>query len=343
MAAALPAVAGSVVSGIIGQAGRNASSGASGAQEAILRDSYAALQKIGLPPDQSAAIIKEQFKQAGILTPESEQAILAGPSKMAGVKADQGLVNTQKEALQAIAQRGKVGLAPEDRAAMNQLREQVAQDEEAKRQQIMQSMQARGMGGAGAELAAQLQSSQSSTNRAAQGGDVLAGQASQRALQALSQSGTLAGNIRNQDVSEQAMRAQAEDQLNRFNTTAQQQAQQRNVQARNTAQEANLINQQTVSNKNVDMANAEKLRQLSAQQAYWDNKYKQATGQQVPAQKLAENYGQQATNTQNQYANLGETFRGIATEGVKAFQKPKDETTTKNTTDDYLSKFASQS
>lgn len=329
MASALPAIAGSVVSGIIGQAGRSASSGDRDAANRAAQEAYQALQNIGLPPDLSTPIILQQFQQAGMLTPELEQTIRQGPSKLAEIKADQGLVDTQKEALEAIKQRGKVGLTPEDRAALNQVREQVAQDEEAKRQQIMQSMQARGQGSSGANLAAQLMSSQASTNRAARGSDELAAQASRRALEAMATSGQLAGQMRTQDIGEQSTRARAEDELNRFNTTNRQNVQARNVGYQNMAQEQNLQRQQGISDKNIALANAEKQRQADAKRQYWTDRAYQATGQANQATNQANYRNQQAALTQNQYANLGTTFGNLSSGIVKSLQeKPEDEVNT---------------
>lgn len=261
-------VAANLVGGI---AAREASRGALGEARNAMIEAQEELNRIGMPPDLSKKIIFEQFQQAGILTPELETEILAGPSKVGEITEDASLRDTQKEALQLLQQRGKGGLTPEDRAALNQIRNEIARDTEAKRQQIMQNFQARGQGGSGAELIAALQASQSGTNQASQEGDRLAAMSSANALNAINQAGTLGGSIRGQDFDVNSARAAAQDALEQFNVQNRSNVQQRNVGARNAAQEANLNAAQNISNANIGMENQERLRQNEAQRTYWQD------------------------------------------------------------------------
>ena len=162
------------------------------AQE-LLKEAQKDIERVGAPPDLSREIILNKFKQAGLYKPELEQAIDLQQSKVSQIKEDASLRDAQTQALQMIMQRGRTGLTAEDRAAFNKLRAETARDSEAKRQQIMQSYQARGMGGAGAELAAQLQSAQGEVDRAAAGGDEIAAVASRNALQAMLSGGQQIG------------------------------------------------------------------------------------------------------------------------------------------------------
>ena len=229
-------------------------------------------QMMGSVPDQQKPILYEQLKAQGILTPELEKQIQLGESQVSQIQEDPSLKAAQMEALQGIQARGKVGLTPEDRARLNEIRQQTAGDTEAKRQQIMQTMQARGQGGSGAELMAQLQSAQGGSNQEANQGLQLGGLSSQNALNALAQSGQLGGQIRGQDFGIAQQKAAAADAVSQFNAQNQVSQQARNVASANQAQQANLTNAQRIADANTSQANAEKYRQAMAPTAMWQQR-----------------------------------------------------------------------
>jgi hypothetical protein len=145
------------------------------------------------------------------------------------------------DALQSIADAG--GLTAADEAVMNRLRTDTAQADRGRREAILQNMQARGMGGSGNELLAQLQSSQAATDRQAQADMDLAGLAQDRALQAIMQKGGLAGDLRSQAFSEDAARAQAADNIAQFNAGLAQQGSFANAGILNNLALQNAANQ----------------------------------------------------------------------------------------------------
>lgn len=299
---AIAAAAAPIVTGIIGN---HISSGDRGNAEASAQAALQALMSAGYPPDTSKALVLEQFKQAGILTPEAEQSIMMGPSKVAGITEDPALRDSQMSALELLSQRATGGLNPEDRAKLNEIRNQLATEQNAKQQQIVQQFQMRGMGGSGAELAAALSSSQAGANQASQEGDRLAAMASQNALEAATRSGQLGGQVRSQDFDVNKTRSSAEDEMNRFNIQNQVAQQQRNVAARNRSGELNLGNQQDVMNKNTGMYNTELNRQNEARATDWRNKMDYAAtlaGGHRSEQKRFEDRGQQ---TRDQYGAIG--------------------------------------
>ena len=91
------------------------------------------------------------------------------------------------------------GLDPQARAMEAQGQRDSAEFEKGQRGAILNDAQARGVGGGGAELAAQLQAQQAGANRSAIVGQQSAAAARARALQAMSEYSALAGGIRNQD------------------------------------------------------------------------------------------------------------------------------------------------
>lgn len=296
------AVAAPIVGGIIGSMSAKKSRKAAAAAAAA---AYAELEKIGMPPDLSKEIIMQQFSSQGILDPEMEQEISMQASRLAEVKEDPSLRNAQLDVLSTLGGVSRGGLRAEDRAAYNQLRASVQQDQEAKRQQLMQSMQAKGMGGSGAELMAQLQSQQASADQASTGADNLAAESSRAAKEALMQRANLAGSMRTQDLGVEEMRARAIDDRNRFlyeNSVARQRS---NVGAQNEAQGANLANKQRLSELNVAQANQESLRQNQAKRDYFNDQLGLASAKAAALNNQASSYTAQGQQKSDMWSGLG--------------------------------------
>lgn len=190
-----------------------------------------------------------EARYAGINIPDIEaqklalqQLIYGGDigSAYRGITEDPTLRAAQMGALQKyqdITAQG--GLTAEDRARLAMINQQAAQQEQAQRQAIMANMQARGMGGSGAELAAQLAAQQGGAQTRAMGGWDTARAAEQRALQAIASQAQLGGQIRGQDYGIASNRASALDAINRFNQMNRMNTQMTNVDIANRQQMAN--------------------------------------------------------------------------------------------------------
>ena len=173
------------------------------------------------------------------------------------------------------------GMTAIDEANMNRALNQSGSQARGQREAVMQNMQARGLGGSGMELLAQLQANQAAQNQANQNSLDIAGMAQQRALDAIMQGGQMAGQMRGQDFEMEARRAAAKDAINQFNATNlygmnQNNANtinnmamynqgrnlgvdQTNVGAVNAARAGNLQARQAISNANTDLGNQETL------------------------------------------------------------------------------------
>ena len=195
----------------------------------------------------------------GQLTPEAEQAIGLGPSKMEEVTTDQALRDAQTESLDQLSEIAEGGLSEGDLAAARQIQRQGDQANQARQKAILQNMQMRGVGGSGMELAARLGAKQETAQSQAEAQDELIRQAQQRALQAMTQRGSMAGNVRGQDFSEQSAKARAADEIARTNMMNQQGVQQRNISARNQAQMANLQARQQLENQRIEQKNKQEM------------------------------------------------------------------------------------
>lgn len=225
-----------------------------------------------------------------------------GDTEMKNVSTDPRLAQAQMAALaqmQGIAADGGMNLR--DKANLSKIQGETSQADRGRREAILQNMQARGMGGSGAELLAQLQSSQAATDRSAQQGLDVAAMAQERALQAMMQSGQMGGDIRAQSFGEQAKVASAQDAINNFNTSNTNQGNQFN--ASNTlktgmfnsdattgvnkaqagidldAKTGNVNRQQGVNNATTDAENTSRKYNAGLPQQNFDNEVKKIDGE----------------------------------------------------------------
>ena len=269
--------------------------------EELLRQANAEIDAVGAPPEMAREIILQKFKQEGMYSPELEQEVDLAASKIAQIQEAPELRDAQMQALRSIQQRASGGLTPEDRALFEKMRSGVRSDTRGKERQIISELAQRGQAGAGAELAARLQASQSGADQASQQGMDIAAAASRNALEAAAQSGNLSGNIRSQDFGVNQARAAAEDERNRMlfqNSTA---LRSRNVEAQNIAQRANLAMRQRLSEANIGQANDETTRQRYAQLQDYNNRLKLA---QDKADRLTGQAGYAANKGNKQSADL---------------------------------------
>lgn len=314
---------GGIIGGFLG--GNAAKSDRSNAKDAM-KQAAAIYDQIGLPPDLSKELILKEFERAGLYTPELEQDLndTFAESEMAKIQEDPELRKAQTEALSMMRNRAKVGLSAEDRAALNQVRNEVQRDAEAKRQQVLQQMQARGMGGSGAALVAQLQAGQDAQNLASQQSDTQMAQAQQRALQALGQSSDMASGMRSQDFNVNQAKASAIDERNRFLQQNSIARQQRNVGALNQAQLANLQEQQRIADANVAQANKEKQRQVDAQSGQYNQKLAWASGKAGQLGNLSDFLGKTAQQKADAQVAMGKGFGGLADAGAQAIMSDEN-------------------
>ena len=244
-----------------------------------LRENKALWKALQTPDLENLKVKLEQAASQGKLDPKIGQAILQDPSAMQDVGADPKLVQAQEQslgALQRIAQSG--GQDATTRARMAQTMGQVGQQERASREALQAQMQRRGIGGGGTDIASQMLAQQQSAGQAAQMGFQTAADAEQRALQAIAQSGQMAGQMRSQQVGEDAARAQAMDRINQFNTQHRQQLQASNYAALNAAEAANLQAAQQLENQNVGRRESRNLQHTQAYQTDFANRAKKTQG-----------------------------------------------------------------
>ncbi len=142
----------------------------------------------------------------------------AGPSAFSKIKEDPALRTDQLyslAALKSIADNG--GMRTEDKVAQRQAMDAADARTQMQTGAALQGAAARGMAGGPAELAARLNAQQAGAETNAVAGSNAAADASRRALAAIGQYGTMAGNVRGQDFNTAATTAGATDAMSRFN------------------------------------------------------------------------------------------------------------------------------
>lgn len=253
----------------------------------------------------------EQLVQQGSLSPEQAQVYLQQASGMQDINQSPETKQAQMDALaqlQNITSSG--GLTAQDQANINRIQQQEDIKSRGSREAILQGAQARGVGGSGLELMAQLQNQQDAATRASQRGTDVAAQAQERALQALMSQGQLGGQIGQQQFQQDAQKAQAQDAIARFNAQQQTQANQANVAAANAAQAHNLAAKQSIADTNVGLRNQQQAQNKSLQQLAFENELKKRGAQTASATGQAQVIGQNAANqaqAQNQTVGAGLT------------------------------------
>lgn len=304
--AAQAAIAAAVIAPIVGGMVGNwmSSKDRKAAQQALQRGMYE-LEAIGMPPDLSKRIIFQEFQQMGVLTPELEQDIDLAESQVSLITEDPELRDAQMDALRGIQERGRVGLGPEERLALSEIRSEIGAETEAKRQQILQNFAARGQGGSGAEFIAAMQASQAGAEEASRAGDRLGAMASQSALQALSEGGRLSGQIRQQDFGVAQAKGEAADRFSLAEFNAANQRQARNIGALNQAQAANLAQTQKTADMNVAQENQERLRMEQAKRDYWQDRLARASAFAGVGGQAARGYNQAAQQQAQMWQGIG--------------------------------------
>lgn len=309
-------ILGSVIGNMASAADRRA---AAEAQKKALAE----IERLGAGPDLARQIYLKEFESAGVLTPELENAVDVGVSKTAQIQEDPRFKKAQLEALSTIQQLGKTGLTPEERLALTRERAQAERSAESKRQQILSGLRARGALDSGAGIAAQLQSADELAALQAEASDRASASAAQRALQAITQAGTLGGQIRGQEFDITRTKTAAEDEMNRFNVSQQIARQQRNIERQNAANQFNLQQQQAIMNANIQQANAERIRQLQGQQQMYENEMRIAQMRAGAYGAQAQQSAQQAAQKQQAWGQTGQAIgQGISSYGQYAATQP---------------------
>ena len=269
-----------------------------------------AFQNIPIPTIEEQSIILQNPDLMGQYTPEQIQVMQEMSSSMEGVSADQGTIDSQKSALEGISEVAEGGYTEADKSVAREVNREVNQQSQARQKAILNAMASRGVLGSGMELAAQLQGEQQSIDQASRAGENLTQQAQARALQALGQQGSLAGQMRQQDFGEQSDVARARDEVNRFNLSNRQRVSETNVNANNQAQQMNLQQRQKMENDRSNLANEQQLYNKKLLQQQFDNRLGLTTAQSAAQADAAKAQAQASADKGKGIAGIGSAIIG---------------------------------
>jgi hypothetical protein len=144
-----------------------------------------------------------------------------GPSALEGIQDDPAARQAQLEALATLADlidRG--GLSLGDQTALNRIEGTLNQNDVARRKGLANEFAARGQLGAGAQLGMSLDAQQSAAQNANTRAEGIAGQAQDRAMQAILEKGRMSGSMSDRDYARKANAARARDAIEARNAAA---------------------------------------------------------------------------------------------------------------------------
>jgi hypothetical protein len=298
-----------------------------------LKKAQQAIQAIPEPTVRDMQLVLSPLVQQGILTPEAYSTILQQPSEFLNVNIDQTARNAEIAALsqmQDIASEG--GQDAQYRAAMNDATNQTNEQMQGQTGAILQNAAERGVSNSNLTAAAQLAQAFAGNANMANSSVNAAAEAEKRALQAISDSATLGGQINAQDYSQAAQRAAAIDAINRYNAQNSQSQSNMNTEGRNMAQAQNLDLAQQVAQYNTQVKNQQAQYNAQLPQQVFQNALAKASAQAGVAQPMANLYqnaaqakattqgnlvgglGQNLTNYYNTQ-NLSNALKGLSATG----------------------------
>lgn len=311
LTAGLAPLIGGVIGNVAGQGDRDRARKLQ--EEALQR-----ILNVNTPDIDQMKLALEQYQSAGQIDPEMGSTINAQDSLMNNVSADPRLREAQMRSLNQLQQMGVGGMRPEDQAALNSVLNKTNQQANANNQAVLQNMQQRGIGGSGNELAAKMLNNQAAANASSQQGLDIAGQASQRALQAIMNAGNLGGQMESMQFGQDSQKAQAQDIINKYNAMNQQQVSNTNVGTRNAAQAQNLANKQSLMNSNTGLANQQQVHNKGLVQQDFSNQLTKAGAAAGAQGKAADQAQAQANATGQMWSGIG-TGIGQGAAGVGSY------------------------
>ena len=281
--------------------------------------------------------------------PVTGEAIHMGPSAMEGIALDPSTRAAQEAALLKLQGLSETGMDDVDMARLVEIQNRVGMQERGSREAIMQNMAERGIRGSGLELAAQLSNNQAAAQQAQSEALNVNAQAQQRALEALMNSGQMAGQMRSQDFAQEAQIAQASDAIKKFNAQQSTAMQNQNLANQNqakmlqyqqdmqAAQEAadaqnmtglSFIDSQKYSNQMAQNQFGNQMNKINTQNALagqeFQDKFQQATGQAGAQNQMAQNINQQQNQQAQMVAGIGSGIsQGIT--GYMDYSQKQDE------------------
>jgi hypothetical protein len=224
------------------------------------------------------------------------------------------------QVLNELSQRAEEGLSAQDQYNYMKNRRDTETAARGQEEAIQENLRQRGMSGTGIEAALRMMSSQGGSDRLAEMQSAQAAQNANMRLAALSQQGTLAGNIRGQDINQAQSNADILNQLAWNNSERARQIANMNIQLKNNANQAATAEQRRMQDVNVGGSNQAQL--LNKQQAIANEQTRQESIRQAQMARagalsggIPDIYAQGAANAANARQMWNTVGSGIGTAG----------------------------
>ncbi len=289
--------------------------------EQAVKDAMKELENTGMPQESALRYILSNPQYIGQFSPKLEEVITQTNTELKNIAVDPRLKEAQMSALESLKKQGESPLTDIEKASLNEARRDVAAQEQARQASIIQSLAQRGQAGSGAELAQRLLSSQAAANRSSEETDRLKSMAQQRALQAIAQGGSMAGQMSAQEFSEQARIQEAQDAINRFNVQQRAGTQTRNVDAENRAALRDAMEKQRISEVGVANANEMARRNAEVAQLAYRNRLEQAQMKANTRMGEATQLRKDAASTAENWSKMGSGVGQAAASGIAAYSQ----------------------
>lgn len=221
----------------------------------------AALEEYRKYVDEYASSKPQQYDSAGNLIQYD-----LGDTELGNISTDPAYKEHELAALRELEDASQNGFTARDRADMLKTENLANRANRGRIESIRQNMQARGMGGGGLDLVAQMQSAQDANEMEALKALEQEGMMQDRKRQSTLDLGNMSSQLQQRDYQQAANKARARDAINQFN-----------VENRNRANEYNLKNQQSIANQNVAGANDWRTQQMQAKTGMATQNYNAAT------------------------------------------------------------------
>lgn len=270
--------------------------------EEDLQKAQEAIQNVSVPTAAQLTLPElQQYVNSGQMTPAQATAAMQGQNAYDNINLDPASMEAEMTALSQMQQvAGDNGMTPEMQAQLAGALNVANTNTQGERGSILDSLAQRGIPtslmGAAAQHAAAGQDAQNANLSSAQA----AGQAEQNALTAMANSGSLAGNINNQEYSQESQKAAAQNAINQWNAQNQTQNSQFNAGEQQQANEYNTQNQQSISNSNTGLANETTQYNAQIPETLFNNQMQKAGAE----AGVSENQANQATAAGQQTAGL---------------------------------------
>ncbi len=221
------------------------------------RDMMAEIAAIQGLAEEYANTMPEEYQDLG-----SAETVAQEASWMADIKTDPRFSDAELASLTQLETMADEGLTATDRADMSRIEGSANRNLQGQMGAINQQMQARGISGSGLDMVSQQNAAQAMAEKQAMQDLEVAAQGQQRRESATFDLGRLGSQLGAQDFDRQARQAQAQDVINRFNTSNTNQANVRDQQRQQGLSDRN------VTGRNVHADNAYNARMGAARLGY---------------------------------------------------------------------------